>query len=65
MDQIVDRDLDRPDNRQPGGLDGQPGAEPMPSAREALGLGANGARGRRGKGWLYALAVAAIAAAGL
>jgi HlyD family secretion protein len=35
----------------------------MPSsAQEALGLGANG---RRGRGWLYALAAAAIAAAGL
>ena len=69
MDQIVDRNLDRRDNGQPrgpdGGLDGRPGAEPMPSAQEALGLDANGARGKRGKGWLYALAVAAIAGAGL
>src|SRR5688500_14981654 len=65
MDQIVDRELNRPDNRQPGGLDSQPGAEPMPSAQEALGLDKNGVHGKRGKGWLYALAAAAIVAAGL
>src|SRR5688572_576396 len=65
MDQIVDRGLDRPDNRQAGGPESQSGVEPMPSAQEALGLGANGARGKRGRGWLYALAAAAIAAAGL
>ena len=63
MDQIVDRN--RPDNRQLGGLDSQPGLEPMPSAQEALGLDARGARGKRGRGWLYALAAAALAVAGL
>jgi HlyD family secretion protein len=65
MDQIVDRGLDRPDNRENGRSLGKPEAGTAPSAQEALGLGANGARGKRGRGWLYALAAAAIAAAGL
>ena len=36
----------------------------MPSAQEALGLG-TGVRGKRRRGWLYALAAAAVAVAGL
>ncbi len=37
----------------------------MPSAQEALGLDVSGARGKSGRGWLYALAAVALAAAGL
>ena len=65
MDQIVDRGLDRPDNRENGRPLGKPEAGTAPSVQEALGLGANGVRSKRGRGWLYALAAAAIAAAGL
>lgn len=63
MDQIVDRDLNRPDTQRDGSLRRPPEAEAVPSAHEALGLGT--ARGRRGKGWLYALAAAVLAAAGI
>ena len=62
MDQIVDRN--RPDSGQLGGLDSH-APQPMPSAQEALGLDVRGARGRSGRGRLYALAVAALAAAGI
>ena len=37
----------------------------MPSAQEALGLDTNGARGKRGRGWLYGLGAAVVAVAGL
>ncbi|MDQ2703770.1 MAG: efflux RND transporter periplasmic adaptor subunit [Pseudomonadota bacterium] len=65
MDQIVDRNIDRRDKRQPRDADGGLGNEPASSVQEALGLDGNGARGKRGKGWLYALAAAAIAAAAI
>ena len=62
MDQIVDRN--RPDKDEDGQLQGQPEKEAARS-QEALGLDANGARAKRGNGWLYALAAVGIAAAGL
>jgi HlyD family secretion protein len=65
MDQIVERDLNRPDTQKDGTLRGPPEAKVIRSAQDALGLGIEGGRGKRGKGWLYALAAAVIAAAGL
>src|SRR5258705_2151516 len=49
MDQIVDR----------------PRTEALPSVESALGLNAKGSRKKRGRGWLYVLAAALVAAAGL
>lgn len=60
MDQIVDRERNRLDT----GAEGQP-EQAVPSAQEALGLGSGVARGKRGRGWLYALAAVALAAAGI
>lgn len=65
MDQIVDRDRNRPDTDKDGRPLGRPEGEATPSAQQALGLGSAGVRGRRRKGWLYALAAAALAAAGI
>ena len=64
MDQIVDRALNRPHNEKDGLPLGEPEAGAAPSARDALGLGA-GARRKRGRAWLYALAGLALAAGGL
>lgn len=61
MDQIVDRDSNRPDV--------PPAAKPTggepDSAREALGLGTRPAGRRRGRTWLYAAAALLLAAAAL
>jgi len=65
MDQIVDRDRNRPDTDTDGRPLGRPEGEAMPSAQQALGLGSAGVRAKRGKGWLYALATAALAAAAI
>ncbi|MEP9388608.1 efflux RND transporter periplasmic adaptor subunit [Mesorhizobium sp. KR9-304] len=65
MDQIVERDRKLKDDRAAALADGQPRAHPALSAKQALGLGDGHRRPRRGRGWMYALAAAAIAAAGL
>ncbi|HEY6632720.1 MAG TPA: efflux RND transporter periplasmic adaptor subunit [Rhizobiaceae bacterium] len=64
MDRIVDRALNRPHKEIDRPPVGKPEAEAAPSAREALGLG-GARRGKRSRGWLYALAGVALAAAGL
>jgi len=65
MDQIVDRERNRPDTSEDRQPDGRADIEAAPSAEEALGLGSMGKRGKRRRGWSYALAAAALAAAGL
>lgn len=65
MDQIVDRERNRPDTREDRGANVPAERDAATSAEQALGLGSKGVRGKRGRGWLYALVAVAIAAAGL
>lgn len=68
MDQIVNRERSRDEQNAPetmretapGG--NAPATHAIPSAQEALGIGGGKTRRRRGRGWLYALAAAALAA---
>jgi HlyD family secretion protein len=70
MDQIVDRNVSRPDSKQspaprdPSGPQSGPLAAQL-SVQESLGLGPAGRRRWRGRVWLYALAAILLAAAGL
>ncbi len=59
MDQIVDKERNRPGSGEAPGLD------PIPSAQEALGLGSRRSGGRRLRPWLIAAAVVAFVAAAI